>query len=294
MYGIIDIGSNTVRLSCYRVVDRMMIPVFHKKSMVGLAGYVDGVNNLTEGGIKKLIRTLDSFKKIVMCVGLDSLYVIATASLRNVDNSDYVIARVKSEVGYSIEILTGKEEATYDFLGATYFDKLDSGIVVDIGGGSTELVPFNGKDMKDAISVPIGSLSLCTKYVEDIFPTDSEEKAIRERVSKELDKIYIDSQMKVLGVGGSNRACLKMYNEFYDLGDDNTIMSYSKMHEMLVGFLNDKGNMLRQVLRIVPDRTKTILPGMIVLDEICNRYKCKSVRISYGGLREGYVISKVL
>lgn len=294
MYGIIDIGSNTVRLSCYRVVDRTLISVFHKKSMVGLAGYVDGVGNLSEAGIRKLIYTLDSFKKIVMCVGLDSLYVIATASLRNVENADYVVSRVRDEVGYTIEVLGGEEEATYDFLGATYFDKMESGMVVDIGGGSAELVPFVGNEMKNAVSIPIGSLSLYTKYVTDIFPSDSEERAIRDRISKELGKIDIESEKKVLGVGGSNRACVKLYNNYYNLGEDNNIMSYNKIHEMLVGFLSDKRDMLRRVLKIVPYRVNTILPGIIILDEICSKYKCKTVRISYGGLREGYVIKKVL
>lgn len=294
MYGIIDIGSNTMRLSCYRVVDRKLISTFHKKTMAGLAGYVDEKKCLSKEGIEKAIEILEDFKTITMCVGLDNLYVIATASLRNVDNTKEIVEKIRKKTGMHVQVLSGKEEAMYDFKGATYRTQVKEGMVVDIGGGSTELVPFKESDIEKAVSIPMGSLNLFSKYVGDLFPNKAEEQTIRDCVKKELERLDIGKEKEILGVGGSNRACLKLYNDFYDLGINNSEMDCRKIYEMLENFCADKKNGMGRILKIVPDRIHTILPGMIVLDEVSSYYKCKKVQISNWGVREGYMIEKVL
>ncbi|MGN0157782.1 MAG: hypothetical protein ACI39W_01355 [Brotaphodocola sp.] len=294
MYGIIDIGSNTMRLSCYRVVDKTLISVFHKKAMAGLAGYVDENKNLSQEGINKAIKTLEDFQKIVMCVGMDNLYVIATASFRNVENTKEIVAQIRERTGMEVQVLSGEEEAICDFNGARYNDRMDDGMVIDIGGGSTELVPFRGDHAKHAVSIPLGSLNLFSKYVEELFPDKSEELQIRARVRKELDKLDMEAKKEILGVGGSNRACLKLYNNYYKLDDSNRKMECEKIHTMLAAFCANNKMFMRRILKIVPDRIHTVIPGMLVLDEICSYYKCRSVKVTNWGVREGYLIEKVL
>lgn len=294
MYGIIDIGSNTMRLSCYRVVDRSLVTIFHKKATAGLAGYVDENKNLSKEGIDKAIKTLKDFQKIVMCVGLDNLYVIATASFRNVENTEEIITQIFQETGLNVRVLSGEEEAICDFNGARYNDRLEEGMVVDIGGGSTELVPFSGDNVKRAVSIPLGSLNLFSKCVEDLFPNKSEEMAIRARVRRELDKLDIEAKREILGVGGSNRSCLKLYNDYYKLEDSNREMDCEKIHEMLQDFCINHKKVMKRILKLVPDRIHTVIPGMLVLDEIISYYKCRKVKVSNWGVREGYMIGKVL
>lgn len=294
MYGIIDIGSNTIRLSCYRVVDKMLIPVFHKKEMAGLAGYVDENKKLSAKGIAKAIKTLKDFQKIVMCVGLDNLYVIATASFRNVENTAEIIKKIQDQTGLNVQVLSGEEEAMCDFNGARHNEDMEEGMVLDIGGGSTELVPFSGDHVNHAVSIPLGSLNLFSKCVEEIFPTKAEEMLIRMRVRRELDKLAISGKRDILGVGGSNRACLKLYNDYYKMEDDNREMECEKIHEMLGAFSVNQKKVMKRILRIVPDRIHTVLPGIIILDEIINHYHCKKVVVSKWGVREGFMIEKVL
>ncbi len=294
MYGIIDIGSNTMRLSCYRVVDRTLISTFHKKVMAGLAGYVDEKKCLSKEGIEKAVKVLKDFKTIIMCVGVDNFYIIATASLRNVENTEEIVEKIRKKTDMHVQVLSGKEEAMYDFKGATYCTKLEEGLVVDIGGGSTELVPFEGTNVKKAASIPMGSLNLFSKYVDDLFPNENEEQEIRGCVKKEFEKLDIERKKEILGVGGSNRACLKLYNDFYNLGAGNSEMDCEKIHEMLKNFCSNKKNGMGRILKMVPDRIHTIIPGMIVLDEVSRYYKCKKVQISNWGVREGYMIEKVL
>ncbi|MDD3362712.1 MAG: phosphatase [Hespellia sp.] len=292
MYGIIDIGSNTMRLSCYRVVEKELIPTFHKKNMAGLAGYVDDDNCLSKKGIKRAIDTLEDFKKLIMCVGLDKLYVIATASIRNVDNTEKVVKEIFDKTGIEVEILSGKQEAMYDFQGATYCCDSESGLVVDIGGGSTELVCFDDHRVEDANSIPVGSLNCFSKFVDGLFPTEEEEEDIRAFVRKHLDKLKIGKQKIILGVGGTNRACMKLYNDYYDCESDNTIMESDKITELLQTIVGDEKTGMKRILKIVPDRIHTIIPGMIVIDEINQYCKCKKIQLSAGGVREGYMVEK--
>lgn len=292
MYGIIDIGSNTMRLSCYRVVEKELIPTFHKKNMAGLAGYVDDDNCLSKKGIKRAIDTLEDFKKLIMCVGLDKLYVIATASIRNVDNTEKVVKEIFDKTGIEVEILSGKQEAMYDFQGATYCCDSESGLVVDIGGGSTELVCFDNHRVEDANSIPVGSLNCFSKFVDGLFPTEEEEEDIRAFVRKHLDKLKIGKQKIILGVGGTNRACMKLYNDYYDCESDNTIMESDKITELLQTIVGDEKTGMKRILKIVPDRIHTIIPGMIVIDEINQYCKCKKIQLSAGGVREGYMVEK--
>lgn len=294
MYGIIDIGSNTMRLSCYRVVEKKLIHIFHKKSMAGLAGYVDKKNCMTDAGVDKAVEILNDFQNIVMCIGLDKLYVIATASLRNVDNTDDILKRIMDQTGIEIEILSGEQEAMYDYKGATYCTDTKDGMVVDIGGGSTELVCFKDDKAGTAVSLPIGSLNTFSKFVSKMFPTEKEEKEIRSYVREQLKELDIKKQKQILGVGGTNRACMKLYNDFYNLGSTNSEMKCDKIPELLEAISGGKKKEMNKILKIVPDRIHTIIPGMLILDEIQKYYKCKSIKLSTWGVREGYMLEKVL
>ena len=143
--------------------------------MTGLAGYVtDG--QLSSQGVKKLIKTLNSFKKTAQAFQIKKMYYFATASLRNIDNSKEVLKKVKKETGICIELISGEEEGYLDYYAVSQEMHLEKGILIDVGGGSSELVGFrNGKVLGNK-SLPIGSLSLYRQYVHGILPTLEERK----------------------------------------------------------------------------------------------------------------------
>jgi exopolyphosphatase/guanosine-5'-triphosphate,3'-diphosphate pyrophosphatase len=295
MYCIIDIGSNTMRLSCYRVIDQQLTYVFHKKRMAGLASYVEENGNLSKKGLEKAIEILNDFKKIIQSVGIDTVYIIATASFRNVNNTQDILTQIKNTTDFDVEVLSGKEEAVYDFIGASYLTASRDGMVVDIGGGSTELVFYSDGIINNALSLPFGSLNLYSKKVAKLFPKKDEVHEIRKLIKDSLDKlgITIDNQ-KILGVGGTNRAVCKLYNEFFGLPSDNKVMKCSKITKMLHKIREDKRIALSYILQIVPERIHTIIPGMIIMDEINKYYQCNDVEVSSWGVKEGYLIQKLL
>lgn len=295
MYCIIDIGSNTMRLSCYRVIDQQLTYVFHKKRMAGLASYVEENGNLTKKGLEKAIEILSDFKKIIQSVGIDTVFIIATASFRNVKNTQEILTQIRDTTGFDVEVLSGEEEAIYDFIGASHLSSPRDGMVVDIGGGSTELVFYSGVNIKKALSLPFGSLNLYSKKVEKLFPKKDEVHEIRKLIKDSLDKLGITiNNQTILGVGGTNRAVCKLYNEFFSLPSDNKVMKCNKITKMLHKIREDKQIALSYILQIVPDRIHTIIPGMIIMDEINKYYQCNDVEVSSWGVREGYLIQKLL
>ena len=104
-YGIIDIGSNMIRLSVYEYIDNELKLLINKKVMAGLAGHVeDGV--LSQRGIKKAIDALLEFKELVSNFDLQDIYPFATASLRNVSNAIEATKIIQDETGFKIDLIS--------------------------------------------------------------------------------------------------------------------------------------------------------------------------------------------
>ena len=128
-YGVIDVGSNTIRLCIYEVEDGRIKSLFNNKTTAGLIGYVDG-GELTRKGIKKACDVLSAYKEMASHAKIKELFVFATASLRNISNTDEAIETIYEETGLKVDVLTGYEEATLDFKGAAHTMHLGEGIMV--------------------------------------------------------------------------------------------------------------------------------------------------------------------
>lgn len=211
IYGIIDVGSNTIRLNIYKYEKQILNSMLSKKTMAGLAGYVShGI--MTDKGIETACEIISDYKTILENFGIQNVYVFATASLRNIVNTDEVVRNIQECTGYSVEVISGEEEATLDFIGASNVLNVESGILIDIGGGSTELAVYENAKLIKAVSIPIGSLSLFTKHVSKIFPKKEEKLAIKEDILFELAKLgRNENTYKIIcGVGGTVRATKKI------------------------------------------------------------------------------------
>ena len=140
IFAIMDIGSNTIRLSVYKQVGDKAVHLFSEKEQASLRNYVKK-GQLTEKGIDRLISTLRKFKSIITNFDdIDSIHPFATATIRDVANRSEILRRVKDELDLDIEILSGEDEARLSFLGASKSVDVSEGVLTDIGGGSSEVV----------------------------------------------------------------------------------------------------------------------------------------------------------
>ena len=150
---IIDIGSNSIRLTLYETEGEHFKTLFREKIMAGLAGYVEN-RTLSAAGIECACSALLNFQSILQTLKIDHICVFATASLRNISNTGQARSIIRSATGYDVEILSGEEEALLGYTGAMQELHLASGAFFDIGGASTEIVTFHD-------GTPVDFTSLC-------------------------------------------------------------------------------------------------------------------------------------
>ena len=295
MYGVIDVGSNTIRLSIYDVSNGEVYPMLNNKTTAGLAGYVKK-GKMTKKGIQKASDVLNQYKDMMEHFPLEELFVFATASLRNISNTDDALQTIQSETGLSIDVLTGYQEATFDFIGAAHSINLDEGVLLDIGGGSTEILVYERGEIQNAVSLPFGSLSMFTNYVSRLFPTKKEKKEIEAAVMKEVEKIKFLRGKRfdtVVGIGGSIRATKNMNNIVFGLPKENNVIIAEDVPKLLKQFKGEENEVLKTVLKVSPDRVHTLIPGMIVMNTVCKYVECKDIIMSAFGVREGYLYQKL-
>ena len=235
MYAVVDIGSNTMRLVIYKVEGGRPRALFNKKEMAELASFIkDGM--MTAEGINRACYILDSFNLLAKELGVTQMRVFATASLRNISNSQAAVTEIEDRTGVSITLLSGAQEAEYDFVGAARTVDLQSGLLVDIGGGSTELVFYKDMEIQNAVSLPIGSLSMYTRFIKHLFPTKKERKAIENCVEDMLYRYEVSNLgdcPSVCGVGGTIRAMDKLNSYFCNLSVNNRFVTSENLRAMV-------------------------------------------------------------
>ncbi len=294
MYAVIDIGSNTIRLSIYKKTEKSIKLLINQKFTAGLAGAVNKKGELTKDGMNRAVEALSDFKVILNNMKVKDIFVFATASLRNITNTDAAVQFIQNKTGFVIDIITGLKEAEYAFIGATHFLSLASGIVIDIGGGSTELVFYKHGEIEKSLSLPIGSLNLYTKHVNDLLPNEKEFKKLEKVIDDFISMVNVKNKYKVIcGVGGSIRAAKKLNNELNDNHKSNREITKSELAVMMEGFKKDKNKAVKDILKVAPDRIHTLIPGMTILDMIAKKYKCEKIIVSEYGVREGYLYTKL-
>ena len=295
IYGIADVGSNTVRLSIYKCEGGEIRLLMNRKTMAGLAGYVRH-GALTPEGIEVACQTLQGYRSLMDNLELPDLRVFATASLRNISNTEEAVGAVMAATGLRVDVLSGREEAELSFRGAIQNAGLYNGLLVDLGGGSTELVSYRSRAIQTACSLSVGSLSLFSRHVEKLWPDKGERRAIRRAVEEQLDQFAPQRApaRHICGVGGTVRAACKVANVLFGRPAEDRSLDRVELKEMLRRLKKPEKAELRLLLKTVPDRIHTIIPGLLALDTIVRAYGAQTITASACGVREGYLLDRVL
>jgi len=295
-YAIIDIGSNTVKMNLYDVIeDNKPELILSESKTVGLISYSQH-RQLPEDGIQKLIETLDFYKDLAAKLHSDTICCFGTASLRSVENCTDVVERVRESTGIMIDVVSGENEALLSFKGLKFGlgDQLRSGVMIDIGGGSTELLGFVDGLAVRAVSLDFGCLSLYKKFVSGLLPSKKELEKIKKSVDEKLSQadwlplwssaIYI--------VGGTARSLGRLHSEHFK--QPYTPYGYTMPAEDVKDVVNrfklPGEEELNIMIRNLPDRLHTIIPGIIAYRRIINAIGGSEVIVSETGIREGYLM----
>ena len=296
-YAVIDLGSNSMRLSVYEHVENQINKIYNRKEIAGLAGYIKK-DVLDTNGIQKACTVVNDFKETAYrFVEAPNLHLFATASIRNIKNRDEAVKVIIEETALTPDVLDGNDEAALGFIGVSRFTNCENGIMIDIGGASTELVLFKNNKAENLISLPIGCLNLSVKHVSKIIPQKSESKKIKEVIKEQFSGIDwkkgADCPLMV-GTGGTLRALLKLSGVVFGLPpEQNDLCVYHvKGIEKLLKY--NKDDIYRTVYKTIPERLMTISTGLAILQQAIKNFGCETISVSRLGVREGYLLDRVL
>ena len=284
--GVIDIGSNSIRLVVYRDGQRTPAMLFNEKVMAGLGAGVAIDNRLHADAIKTAFAALARFALIARTMGVGRLRTVATAAVREADNGAEFARRVRAETGLAIEVIDGEAEARASAYGVIASIPGADGVVGDLGGGSLELIRVHDGEPHARASLPIGSLKLNAARAGG-------RAALNRFIAKSLAQIdwLADARDKPFyAVGGSWRALahLHMHVTDHPLPVVHQYTMDAAAPDRLVRTL---ARMAPRTLRAVPgvaNARAPALPGAAaLLAAVVERMGASGIVASAYGLREG-------
>ncbi|RBA03047.1 exopolyphosphatase [Staphylococcus arlettae] len=295
--GLIDIGSNTIRLVIFEFDKKTGLDeVLNIKTPARLSQYLTNDLTMTQEGIEVLTTTLSSFKRVSDKFATDELHPIATAAIRQSTNRDDIIKHIEQQLNITMRIIPEESEAFYGYYAITHTTNISDGISVDIGGGSTEVTLFKDKQLKAAHSFPFGVVTLTKKFFSDKPHNDKHaikdmEKFLIKQFSQ-LDWLN-DAQVALVGVGGSARNVARIHQSAHDYpigGVHNYSMSAKDVEEVFSLIKKSSRDELKDVDGLSGDRIDIILPAVAVFKNLFTKINATQFTFSRKGLREGYVM----
>lgn len=293
---IIDIGSNSMRLTVYEITGEKFKILFREKSMAGLAGYVEE-GRLSAEGIARACSGLLEFRERLTALDILNVAVFATASLRNIFNTAEAVWAIQTATGFSVEVLSGTEEALLGYYGAALEASCASGAFLDIGGGSTEVVVIDRGEPIQSASFRVGSLSLYRSYVKKILPGDGALKRMKEAIGTAVEEkgvLEFSNRSPLVCVGGTARAALKLCKRVYHLKPGTHTVTRVQLEGLCELLETGDQEAIDLMLRHVPERIHTMVPGLLILRHVAQLFRSKELVVCKYGVREGYLCKKVL
>ena len=286
--GVIDIGSNSVRLVVYEGAVRAPTPLFNEKVLCGLGRSVATTGRLGDDAIERALAALTRFRAVARILRVKHLRAIATAAVRDAIDGPAFIVRGERACGVPIQILSGEREAELAAHGIRMGFADADGIAGDLGGGSLELVDVMGDALKDAITLPLGGLRLIDTTSNKI------DKAL-EVTDQQIQRVGWITRGRgrtFYAVGGSWRALAKLHMDMTDY-PLRVMHGYALPTKEAIDFCEmvRKGRKLPGLEDISKARRETLPYGALVMERVLKRMEPKSVVFSVFGIREGLLFS---
>ncbi len=285
----IDLGSNSFHMVIADVGDHGSIKIMDQmREMVRLNAGLDPDRNLSGEAQDRALECLHRFRQWLDEIPAHRIRAVGTNTLRNAQNSEAFLKRAEAALGHPISVVSGHEEARLVYLGAA-FDLSTRGkqrLVVDIGGGSTELIVGKSHKPIHLDSLEIGCVSLTRSVFGDGCITKSRFRQARNLVSIELQPVISAYRklkwQEVVGTSGTIKAVDRVARE---LGIEQDWLSAKSMAAVKKWILASKDS---QSLSYVSDQRKPVFAaGFVILSTIFKELGINRMDISQGALREG-------
>jgi exopolyphosphatase/guanosine-5'-triphosphate,3'-diphosphate pyrophosphatase len=301
--GIIDIGSNSIRLVIYEQIGLDAHHVIDEsKHPARLSEKVNTEGIIPLESLEPIVRILKDFRLLCRVHRVETIRAVATAAIRNAANSNQVRQFLEQQAGFPIEVLSGEEEARLGFVGMINTIDVQNGFVVDIGGGSTEVSLFVNRMLLHSISLPFGAVNMAKQYTQNDGSLSKENAAkLRTRVLHALDaEPWLRSQRNngfpLIGLGGTIRSLCKIDQKQFKYALDtahNYVIHAERVEQLLEWLPALSADKRKKVDGLSNDRSDIIIPGLLILHTVFAYIGASHYVVSGAGLRDGLFFETV-
>jgi exopolyphosphatase/guanosine-5'-triphosphate,3'-diphosphate pyrophosphatase len=286
-FGAIDIGTNAARLLigevCQGEDHNYVKKISYTRIPLRLGDDVFEIGKISKEKSKHTLDTIKAFKLISKIFEVNRLRAVATSAMREADNAEKIIQKVKEKTNIEIEVISGQEEAELIF--GTFllldFDKTNPFIVIDVGGGSTEISFFNSGRKVASKSFEVGTIRLLKNKVND---------SVWQDITLWLgENIPQNGNIRLFGTGGNINKIHKILG--CKDNEEVSIKNIKKLYKSLLPLsLEDRIDLFH----LKPDRADVIIPAMEIYLFVMEKIQLQKIGVPKIGLSDGMIYKMFL
>ncbi len=306
----IDLGTNSLHMVVVRI--EPTLPAFsiigREKETVRLGDRDLATGCLKPGVMKQAVAVLQRFQGVAKTLNAEAIIAVATSAVREAPNGQDFLQRVEAEIGLSVDLISGQEEARRIYLGVLSGMEFNNQphIIVDIGGGSTELILGDSHEERTLTSTKIGAVRLTSELITTDPVSNAEFqylqgyiRAMLERSVEEVQaNLQLDEHPRLVGTSGTIETLAMIHAREKLSSVPSTLNGYEFSLKDLrewVNRLRKLSNSERAAIPGMPDkRSEIILTGAVILQEAMTLLGVESISVCERSLREGVIVDWML
>ncbi len=296
----LDVGSNSIRLLVaeYDTVAGLTV-VDEVKDQPRLARGLANTGRLDPEAMDRALAGLSRMRAVCQRRGVRRIAAVATSAVREAENGEEFVQRVRDELGIPLRIIDAETEADLSWRSVTHHFRLEGSrtLVADIGGGSLELISAVDGLVEQTVSLPLGAVRVTEQYLPGKKDTRTEIEALRTVVRKQLRKALPWREWSnpvVIGSGGSftNLGRMAIGRRGLPVPDSihGTMVPTGEVEQLLEWLSTRTPEQRRSIVGLNPERSDIILAGLAVTAELLDAADARGVTVSAFGLREGLLL----
>jgi exopolyphosphatase / guanosine-5'-triphosphate,3'-diphosphate pyrophosphatase len=301
---VIDLGSNSWRLVVFtyaRGAWWKLTDELYETVRIGAGLAASG--KLSDEAMQRGLETLAVFERFCRAnrIAPDDVHVVATSAIRDADNGAPFLAEAQSSTGLTIEILSAEDEARFGYVAAVNTTTLTDGVVLDLGGGSMQLIHVVDRHAREMVSFPLGAVRITEEFLPGSGSAKKKELArVRTHVKKTLAELdwLASAGERLVGIGGAVRnlasAAQETQGGAIDLGVQGFVIVPAEMSELVQRLAALPSEERGSVPGIKPGRGDIILASAVVLNTVLGLGDFNGIEVTEAGLREGVFLARTL
>jgi len=295
---VIDVGSNSLRVVVAQIMDNgSFVIIKDLKEAVRLGEGMEESGKLQAKKISRAIATLKMFKNLCRVMQVEEIIAVATAAVRRAGNQEEFLRQVEAETGLRLRVLSGQEEAYYAYWGTINSINFRDGLIMDLGGGSAEIISVKDREIADSISLNFGTITLSQHFDFSQPLNDQREKALLDFLNdafRQVPWLKTGQHDLLVGIGGSvrNMAKILQTRRQYPLNMTHDYRLKSAELRAVFHLLKERTLAERKAIPGLAKGRADIMPGaaaaFAALADYC---RIKKVVVSGKGIREGLLFA---